>query len=48
MRTLSPVDEHAIDDVGNVAPISNVVRWDWLIDTAGVLIGVALASRLWR
>ena len=21
---------------------------DWLIDTAGVLIGVALASRLWR
>jgi hypothetical protein len=24
----------ARDDAGNVAPISNVVRWDWLIDTA--------------
>jgi hypothetical protein len=24
----------AIDDVGNVSPLSNVVRWDWIIDTA--------------
>lgn len=22
------------DDAGNVAPISNVVRWDWILDTA--------------
>jgi len=24
----------AIDDVGNVSPLSNVVRWDWILDTA--------------
>jgi hypothetical protein len=24
----------AIDDAGNQAPLSNVVRWDWILDTA--------------
>ena len=30
------------DDAGNVAPISNVVRWDWILDTAppGAPVGV--------
>ena len=36
----------AIDDAGNVAPISNVVRWDWLIDTAPPQAPSGLAAAL--
>jgi hypothetical protein len=34
----------AIDDAGNRAPISNVVRWDWILDTAPPQAPTGLAT----